>query len=108
MQWVLFPALENQHSKRNFRLSYLSPVPPILLFFFPLRVLLRPRYLARDGALMVSPPCRYAYVEFSEPSLVAQALVLNESIFRGRNLKVSRFVAMQECGQIRRIDVYTY
>lgn len=32
---------------------------------------------------------RYAYVEFSEPGLVAQALVLNESLFRGRNLKVS-------------------
>lgn len=32
---------------------------------------------------------RYAYVEFTEPQLVAQALVLNESIFRGRNLKVS-------------------
>lgn len=31
----------------------------------------------------------YAYVEFAEPSLVAQALVLNESVFRGRNLKVS-------------------
>jgi polyadenylate-binding protein 2 len=27
-------------------------------------------------------------VEFTEPSLVAQALVLNESVFRGRNLKV--------------------
>lgn len=34
---------------------------------------------------------RYAYVEFSEPSLVAQALVLNESVFRGRNLKVRRY-----------------
>ena len=33
--------------------------------------------------------CRYAYVEFTEPSLVGQALVLNESLFRGRNLKVS-------------------
>lgn len=33
-------------------------------------------------------PKGYAYVEFAEPSLVAQALVLNESIFRGRNLKV--------------------
>lgn len=33
-------------------------------------------------------PKGYAYVEFSEPSLVAQALVLNESVFRGRNLKV--------------------
>ncbi|KAI1935611.1 poly(A) binding protein Pab2 [Ophidiomyces ophidiicola] len=33
-------------------------------------------------------PKGYAYVEFSEPSLVAQALVLNESLFRGRNLKV--------------------
>lgn len=32
---------------------------------------------------------RYAYVEFSEPGLVAQALVLNESLFHGRNLKVS-------------------
>lgn len=37
--------------------------------------------------------CRYAYVEFAEPSLVAQALVLNETVFRGRNLKVlSAFV----------------
>jgi len=34
---------------------------------------------------------RYAYVEFSEPSLVANALVLNESVFRGRNLKVSYY-----------------
>lgn len=32
--------------------------------------------------------CRYAYVEFTEPSLVPNALVLNESVFRGRNLKV--------------------
>lgn len=48
---------------------------------------LNSRYLARDGPLMGS--CRYAYVEFTEPSLVGQALVLNESMFRGRNLKVS-------------------
>ena len=27
-------------------------------------------------------------MEFTEPSLVAQALVLNESVFHGRNLKV--------------------
>ncbi len=33
-------------------------------------------------------PHSYAYVEFSEPSLVAQALVLNESVFKGRNIKV--------------------
>ncbi|CAF9913331.1 cytoplasmic RNA-binding protein [Imshaugia aleurites] len=33
-------------------------------------------------------PKGYAYVEFTEPNLVAQALVLNESMFRGRNLKV--------------------
>lgn len=32
--------------------------------------------------------CRYAYVEFTEPNLVANALVLNESVFRGRSLKV--------------------
>ena len=32
---------------------------------------------------------RYAYVEFTEPSLVAQALVLNESILKGRNIKVT-------------------
>lgn len=48
---------------------------------------IHPRCLARDGSLMVT--CRYAYVEFTEPNLVAQALVLNESVFRGRNLKVS-------------------
>jgi hypothetical protein len=33
-------------------------------------------------------PKGYAYVEFAEPSLVTQALVLNESLFRGRNIKV--------------------
>jgi polyadenylate-binding protein 2 len=33
-------------------------------------------------------PKGYAYVEFTEPSLVANAIVLNESVFRGRNLKV--------------------
>ena len=33
-------------------------------------------------------PKGYAYVEFAEPSLVTQALVLNESLFRNRNLKV--------------------
>lgn len=32
--------------------------------------------------------CSYAYVEFTEPGLVPQALVLNESIFKGRNIKV--------------------
>ena len=32
--------------------------------------------------------CRYAYVEFTEPSLVNEALVLDNSQFRNRNLKV--------------------
>lgn len=40
---------------------------------------------------------RYAYVEFAEPSLVAQALVLNESVFRGRNLKVG-FLSIRSSG----------
>ena len=39
---------------------------------------------------------RYAYVEFTEPNLVGQALVLNESVFRGRNLKVDN--ALTESG----------
>ncbi|KAL6866033.1 hypothetical protein ACO1O0_002133 [Amphichorda felina] len=34
-------------------------------------------------------PKGYAYVEFTEPSLVAQALVLNESVLKGRNIKVT-------------------
>jgi len=33
-------------------------------------------------------PKGYAYVEFSEPSLVNNALLLNDTVFRGRNLKV--------------------
>lgn len=33
-------------------------------------------------------PKGYAYVEFAEPRLVAQALVLNDTMLRGRNLKV--------------------
>lgn len=54
-----------------FFLSYLS-----CLFWF---VMLFKHLLTR---------LRYAYVEFAEPSLVAQALVLNDSVFRGRNIKV--------------------
>ncbi|GAP85789.1 putative polyadenylate-binding protein 2 [Rosellinia necatrix] len=34
-------------------------------------------------------PKGYAYVEFTEPSLVAQALVLNDSMLKGRNIKVT-------------------
>ncbi|PWO01203.1 RNA-binding domain-containing protein [Tilletiopsis washingtonensis] len=34
-------------------------------------------------------PKGYAYVEFSEPSLVANAMVMNESLFRGRLIKVT-------------------
>ena len=33
-------------------------------------------------------PKGYAYVEFTEPSLVNEALVLDNSVFRSRNLKV--------------------
>jgi polyadenylate-binding protein 2 len=33
--------------------------------------------------------CRYAYVEFTEPALVNQALILDNSEFRTRNLKVT-------------------
>ena len=35
-------------------------------------------------------PKGYAYVEFSEPNLIANALVLNDSTFKGRALKVGR------------------
>jgi hypothetical protein len=45
---------------------------------------------------------RYAYVEFSDPGLVAQALVLNESTFRGRNLKVREIMEVQELVLIQR------
>lgn len=34
-------------------------------------------------------PKGYAYVEFTEPTFVTQALVLNDSQFRGRAIKVS-------------------
>lgn len=42
----------------------------------------------RDPRLTVFSTLRYAYVEFAEPSHVPQAIVLNESVFRGRSLKV--------------------
>lgn len=41
-------------------------------------------------------PKGYAYVEFSEPSLVNNAIVLNESVFKGRNLKVFCSVMLNE------------
>jgi hypothetical protein len=33
--------------------------------------------------------CRFAYIEFAEPSLVPNALLLNESMFRDRVIKVT-------------------
>lgn len=42
----------------------------------------------QDYVLTIALLCSYAYVEFTEPGLVPQALVLNESIFKGRNIKV--------------------
>ena len=49
--------------------------------------------------------CRYAYVEFTEPAFVAQALVLNESLFRGRNLKVCEFRSGEVFGRAGSNDV---
>ncbi|KAF9882143.1 RNA recognition domain-containing protein [Colletotrichum karsti] len=43
----------------------------------------------KDGGKVNVLLNRYAYVEFTEPALVAQALVLNESVFKGRNIKVT-------------------
>jgi len=45
-----------------------------------------------ESSMSLTASCRYAYVEFTEPNLVGNAVVLNESIFRGRSLKVSHFV----------------
>jgi polyadenylate-binding protein 2 len=44
--------------------------------------------MAEKDELTLMSACRYAYVEFSEPSLVNNALVLNDSTFHGRPLKV--------------------
>lgn len=38
--------------------------------------------------MKADPAIRYAYVEFAEPSIVQNALVLNESMFRDRLLSV--------------------
>lgn len=38
-------------------------------------------------------PKGFAYVEFSDPSLVSNAMAMNESLFRGRLIKVSDSVA---------------
>ncbi len=62
-------------------------MPPLPLRHALLPSPLLPLLLLRPTANDV-PVCRYAYVEFTEPSLVAQALVLNESVFKGRNIKV--------------------
>jgi polyadenylate-binding protein 2 len=40
------------------------------------------------GTQALMSVCRYAYVEFTEPSLVNEALILDNSVFRSRNLKV--------------------
>jgi polyadenylate-binding protein 2 len=46
----------------------------------------------RFGTLM--SVCRYAYVEFTEPNLINQAVALDNSEFRGRALKVCADVSV--------------
>lgn len=46
----------------------------------------------------------YAYVEFAEPSIVQNALVLNESMFRGRLLMVSACLVPSPC----RLELLTH
>lgn len=41
-----------------------------------------------SGALLTPSPCRYAYIEFEEKSSVKAAVELDESVFRGRVIKV--------------------
>jgi polyadenylate-binding protein 2 len=48
---------------------------------------------------------RYAYVEFAEPSIVQNALVLNESMFRGRLISVSQARLTCLCFENDRADV---
>jgi len=43
----------------------------------------------------------YAYVEFANPSIVANALVLDESQFRGRALSVSWFPSEAEWANVQ-------
>lgn len=80
-------------------------IPDVLffwVFFFAVTLLgdERRRRCALPGKRwMLIRWCRYAYVEFTEPAFVAQALVLNESLFRGRNLKVCE---LQSCSVSRR------
>lgn len=50
----------------------------------------------RGHTLMEPSSRRYAYVEFSDAGQVAQALVLNESEFRGRQIKVSDCMMARE------------
>lgn len=40
------------------------------------------------GALLTPSPRRYAYIEFEEKSSVKAAVELDESLFRGRVIKV--------------------
>ena len=44
--------------------------------------------------------CRFAYVEFAEKEMVDEAVKLNESLFKGRQIKVQpdhRVVCGREC-----------
>jgi hypothetical protein len=56
-------------------------------FIYPLTSLPGKSLAERHGTALMGV-CRYAYVEFTEPSLVNEALVLDNSLFRSRNLKV--------------------
>jgi polyadenylate-binding protein 2 len=46
-------------------------------------------------------PVRYAYVEFAEPSIVQNAVVLNESTFRGRLITVCPFLTLMAVNDCR-------
>ena len=46
-------------------------------------------YLALKLVLLILNPSSYAYVEFSEAGAISNALLLNDSLIRGRLLRVN-------------------
>ena len=43
-----------------------------------------------------SPPSRFAYIEFADEATVPNAQLLNDSLFRGRQLKVRPMQALSK------------
>jgi hypothetical protein len=77
---------------RNFKLTFNLVERLIASLFYATSGLAAQKGMLTSKSSVAQFYFRHAYIEFSDASSVANAMVLNESLFRGRLLQVSPLI----------------